>query len=64
MIAPDARVGKGQQEPHSVAAEPMEASPPRRFRSCDKMTARHHGFVNGIIMLPDSGQAHAKLEWD
>src|SRR5262245_15055721 len=31
-------------------------------RDCDIVTGDHHGFVNGIIMLPNSGQARAKLE--
>jgi hypothetical protein len=32
------------------------------LRDCDIVTGDHHGFVNGIIMLPNSGQARANLE--
>jgi hypothetical protein len=43
----------------SDAAAPLQA-----LLRCDKLTARHHRFVNGFIMLPNCGQAHAKLEWE
>src|SRR5258708_22963103 len=48
MIAPDASIGKWNES--------------RRMAShdCDRVTCDPHGFVNGIIMLPNSGQARAK----
>jgi len=51
MIAPDASIGKSEWE-----------LPPAGSRDCDMVTRDHHGFVNGIIILPNSGQARAKLE--
>ena len=50
MIAPDASIGKSEWEF------------PAGSRDRDIVTGDHHGFVNGIIMLPNSGQARAKLE--
>src|SRR5262249_3514463 len=52
MIAPDASIGKS------------EWKLPPSSRDCDIVTGDHHGFVNGIIILPNSGQARAKLECD
>jgi hypothetical protein len=50
MIAPDENVGKRQ----------------RKYRDgTDAITAmidEHHEFVNGIILLPNCGQARVKLE--
>jgi hypothetical protein len=43
----------------NAARRPFRVPP-----SCDKLAARHHRFVNGFIMLPNSGQARAKLEWE
>jgi len=37
-------------------------TPPGWNRTCVIVSARNHGFVNGIILLPDSGQALAALE--
>jgi len=51
MIAPDASIGKSERE-----------FPPAGSRDRDIVTGDHHGFVNGIIILPNSGQARAKLE--
>ena len=51
MIAPDASVGKRKR--FAIVS---------RTRRCDLVTAAHHGFVNGIIILPNSGQPRAKLE--
>jgi len=51
MIAPDASVGKRKW--FAIAS---------RTRRCDLVTAAPHGFVNGIIILPNSGQPRAKLE--
>jgi hypothetical protein len=51
MIAPDESAGK---------REWMSA-----LRSCFERNMKiteHHGFVNGIIMLPNCSQARAKLE--
>jgi len=51
MIAPDASVGKRKWFALASAT-----------RRCDLVTAAPHGFVNGIIILPNSGQPRAKLE--
>jgi len=51
MIAPDASIGKSEWK-----------LPPAGSRDRDIVTGDHHGFVNGIIILPNSGQARAKLE--
>jgi hypothetical protein len=51
MIAPDADIGKSERK-----------LPPAGSRDRDIVTGDHHGFVNGIIILPNSGQARAKLE--
>jgi hypothetical protein len=51
MIAPDESAGK---------REWMSALR-SRFERNMKIT-EHHGFVNGIIMLPNCSQARAKLE--
>src|SRR5262244_2549973 len=53
MIAPHASIGKSEWK-----------LPPAGSRDCDIVTGDHHGFVNGIIILPNSGQARAKLECD
>src|SRR5215471_19855996 len=53
MIALDASIGKSEWK-----------LPPAGSRDCDIVTDDHHGFVNGIIILPNSGQARAKLECD
>ena len=51
MIAPDESVGK--REWTSALRSAFER---------DMEIAGHHGFVNGIIMLPNCSQARAKLE--
>jgi hypothetical protein len=51
MIAPDESVGKRGWN--------VGAANPRRARHG---IAEHHGFVSGIIMLPNCSQARAKLE--
>jgi hypothetical protein len=48
MIAPDASIGKWNEGRRMAS------------RDCDIVTCDPHGFVNGIIMLPNSGQARAK----
>ena len=53
MIAPHASIGKSEWK-----------LPPAGSRDCGIVTGDHHGFVNGIIILPNSGQARAKLECD
>jgi hypothetical protein len=40
------------------------AGTPQASGTRDKLAACHHRFVNDFIMLPDSGQARAKLEWE
>ncbi len=66
MIAPDARLGKSladnAAQGNVVIGSAMGSL--RGCRRCDKLAASPHRFVNRIIMLPDSGQAHAKLKWE
>src|SRR5229473_1811050 len=57
MIAPEASIGKRQRAWRLDGS--AKCSP-----KCDILTMRPHGFVNGIIILPNSGQARAKLKRD
>src|SRR5260370_20859822 len=50
MIAPDASIGKSEWK-----------LPPAGSRDRDIVSGDHHGFVNGIIILPNSGQARMRV---
>src|SRR5262249_17849618 len=56
------RVGDGNDRARNTHRQERMDDAAALRRDCDIVTGDHHGFVNGIMMLPNSGQARAKLE--